>query len=221
MTRRLGFVAAMALLGGCSSDAPGLSGAAGVGQALKGAAARIGSSAAPADSMAFELTPDMIAQTGGNVIMVRVASKGITAPMVLAGRNADVLTFSGGGVVSLSMRDGVILATRGFGDDLMSARTPTLRQLTSGARSYQRSYELLDGLNRLQEYTAGCNVEPSGTEPVSLLGRIITTRVIAETCVIDAGRIDNRYWISPAGKVVQARQWISPSIGFIEILLPG
>lgn len=213
--------AALGLLGACSSDSPGLTGAQGFGQALQGMVARVGSGSAGTEAIAFDLTPQMIAETGGNVIMVRITSKGITAPMVLSGRNADVMTFSGGGVVSISMRDGVILATRGLGDDLMTARVPTLRQLTSGARSYQRSYELFNGVVQPQEEVASCNVAPAGPAQISVSGKSIASRIVDETCIISAGRIDNRYWLNAAGRVVRSQQWISPTVGFVEVLAPG
>jgi hypothetical protein len=223
MRNRIAAFAIAGLLGACSSESPGVTDTGVAGQVVGGLAgfAGLGRQAPAAETMAFDLTPQMLAETGGRVIMVRLANKGITAPMVLTGRNGGVSTFGGGGVVSLSLRDGVVLASRGFGDDLMTARVPTLHQLTTGPRSYRRSYELFDGFTRPQERQAQCNVVSAGQERLVIAGKSINARLVEETCLIDIGRIDNRYWVNGSGQIVRSRQWISPDLGYVEVLSPG
>lgn len=177
--------------------------------------------AAPPPPIPFDLTKDLIDATGGDVIMARVAARGLTVPMTLAGRNGDVSTFTAAGIVTLSMRSGVILATRGFGDDLMSAEVPAGAQLTRTGQSYQRVYHLFDGQNQILTLAAQCSTGVAGAERIRSGGRILATRIIAETCQSEARPIENRFWLAPSGRIVRARQWVSPDIGYVETLLPG
>lgn len=214
--RILTILALLGALTGCSSENPG-----GANGLLGGVLGQIGAGGPTQAPPVFELTPDLVAQTGGAVIMVDVPALGLVTPMTLAARNGPVSTYSAEGVLTLSLRDGVIVATRGFGDDLMAARPASLRQLSGAEGPYGRSYTQFDGLNRTVETTATCEAGTAGSETLLHAGRKVQTRLVAETCIIPLGRVDNRYWLGASGRILRSKQWISPDIGFIEILSPG
>ena len=101
------------------------------------------------------------------------------------------------------LRDGVILGTRGFGPDLMSAQAPSLATLRSGA-DHSRSYTLLDGTDTLRRETFACSLQRKGQS-------------LDETCTSPNRVIRNQFSFDSHGKVVNSRQWLGDSAGYAKI----
>ena len=215
---RAAMLAAIALgLAGCSSQGGGLGALGAPGQIARS----VMPAKAPVQVIPFDLTAPMISETNGNVLMAQFESRSLVTPMVLSGRNGEADTYSAAGIIALTLRDGIVLATRGFGDDMMSARIPTRAQVVAASAGHRRSYEFFDGLMQLSEVDAPCVLERGGTAQVVTGGKTVQTRIIAETCNSPFGRIDNSYWVTAGGKIVKSRQWISPGMGYVDLLQPG
>lgn len=108
------------------------------------------------------------------------------------------------------LREGMILGTRGFGPDLMSAHAPsaaTLRSMTD----HSRSYAVLDGTDTLQTETFACTAQPA---PAPAPAPALT---VDETCTSPQRVIRNQFSFGRSGKVVNSRQWLGPTAGYTII----
>jgi hypothetical protein len=92
------------------------------------------------------ITPDAIAATSEPLLFVELTETGQQVIMALTGRNGDVVTWSTADGQSISLQGGVLVATRGFGFDLMSAEVAgTVAALAGGRRDYERFVSYIAG----------------------------------------------------------------------------
>lgn len=148
---------------------------------------------------------------GPYLSMIRRAT-GVVTTLTPLDVDGSVVTWRSNSGAQLVTRDGVLIATRGFGADLMSADAPDVATLVRGTAGYGRSYHLLDGNDTPVRLVYSCTAA-AGSGP-AVAG---ATRHIVESCEGDAGRIKNDYWISSAGQVVKSQQFVSESAGYFEI----
>lgn len=152
------------------------------------------------------LTPEVRAQFGNAVLKIALLEDNDQASVLIeAGNNQDVATFFTPDGRSISLKQGVLVATRGLGFDLMSADVSSvLSSLGNGTRAV-RIHRYLDGEDQLVIHSFVCDYE----------GRI---RVV-ETCYGNGSSFENTYSMS-AGRILASRQWIGPQLGHI-ILEPS
>ena len=123
---------------------------------------------------------------------------------------------------SLALRNGVLIATRGLGGDILSASAQVADgrpgSVASGARRYQ-----IRGLdNQSRSLVMACSLQDLGTETVEIVELQYTTRHLQERCQGGAGFegsvVVNDYWIdSRSGRIWASRQWAGPTIGYLRI----
>jgi hypothetical protein len=120
-----------------------------------------------------------------------------------------VETWASAGGQSLSFRGGVLVATRGFGFDLMAAEAdPVLLALSgAGPASYRRRMVYLDGVNRQVFLTFGCRIEAAEAG-------------LREVCEGTRAAFANLYVMAPGGGILRSAQWAGPELGALAIL-PG
>lgn len=147
-------------------------------------------------------------------LYAELPSRGATATLVVEAVNGTVTTWRTADNVTLSFDDGVLVATRGLGFDLMGAGAEkTLAALAGGDPGpYRRQYRYLDGQNHAAYVTAGCTVQDRGAETVG--GRRLWRH--DEICESFHTAFTNTYWSDGGGWVLRSRQWIGPQIGYIE-----
>ncbi len=123
---------------------------------------------------------------------------------------------------TVTLRGGLVVATRGLGADLMSAEVPDIR---AARGQVVRDHYRLDGDARVRRQRFFCEVADGGPAGVTVTGIAYATRLLIETCredVGDAGEVGvetftNRYWIEPDGLIRQSRQYVSPAVGDLVI----
>lgn len=147
---------------------------------------------------------------GEPLLQITLPAQGARATLKRVGVNGDVETWQSGDGVSVSLRRGVVVATRGLGFDLMGADAgPTLAALSGGpAGPYRHQMRYLTGDNHSTYLSAGCTMAQAG-------GRH------EETCITHRGRFTNLYWLDSAGRILKSRQWIATEIGYLEIESAG
>lgn len=117
---------------------------------------------------------------------------------------------------TMTMREGVLIQTRGIGGDLysndvvVSARRPG--PLRGGARTLR--IRALD--NKVVPLLFDCELTDLGQELLEVVELKYQTRHLRESCVGEDGSFANDFWIDVgAGLVWQSRQWAGPEIGYI------
>ncbi|WP_159456826.1 YjbF family lipoprotein [Roseivivax jejudonensis] len=120
--------------------------------------------------------------------------------------------------VRISLRDGVAVATRGTGFDLMSADVEGSRRAALGAGAagyYPRFHTYLDGEDQIAFVTLQCRVTGRTAETLDLIGLGVATIRTDERCHLPDRSFDNAYWRRADGTVVKARQWIGDGAGYL------
>jgi hypothetical protein len=177
-------------------------------RALAGlSAADEGAAAAPdVDQMRAALTPAILARINVPVILAQVPSRNAVALLTKVGTNQGVDTFLSADGISISLRNGLIVATRGLGFDLMRADTEQpLAAITAPPQTILRAYDHLDGENHLISVIYECAYVKT------------SLRQTKETCSSPQQRFENVYQRNQAGKIMNSRQWVSHQIGWIIV----
>jgi len=121
---------------------------------------------------------------------------------------------------SLTLKHGMLTATRGFGEDLMSSEVDASLALVRGrkAGTVQRMQRYLDGENRTIVLETTCQITPGGTVRYQA-GELDRPAVkVQEACQAQATRFTNSYQVDAAtGRILQAQQWVSPMNGLAII----
>ncbi|PQO24186.1 hypothetical protein C2I36_03655 [Rhodobacteraceae bacterium WD3A24] len=177
------------------------------------------------------------AGTGGTAAPVALpegALEGVTDPVLLAvipardatatlgriGVNGNVETWSTTDNTTLALRDGILVATRNLGHDLMSVDASRTRALISAGRggAATRVHRRLGGDRATLVRRYRCVVRPGPAETLESLGQSRPTRRFEERCSGEGQEFVNIYWRERAGDFIwQSRQWAGPQTG--EIVL--
>lgn len=193
MRRALPLFAALALMAACGAQGPS-------GAEIRAA-----------------LTPEQLERAQAPVLLAEVPEAGLAATLVLAGSRDGVETWRTGDNQTLSFRDGVLVATRGLGDDLMSADVSgTLAALRGGAREgYPRLLTYLDGEDRTLFRAMICSMSAPESATVEGIGAVYATWLSVETCHTTGLSVTNRYWQDSDGTMRRATQWVGPGLGML------
>ena len=149
--------------------------------------------------------------TGGSATMVGIARRGSSSDPVIVWRGVNSET--------LTTRGGLLVATRGFGQDLMSSDLRALnRALGAGGGSFGRSHVVLQGNADAQTLSFECSLRVVGPETLTIVERSVRTTRYTEDCTGPAGRFSNEYWRDAGnGTLWQSRQWAGPSLGHLLV----
>ena len=210
---RMGVIAAVAVsLAGCGND-PAKNGlTATVGHSV---GAALTSTRGPAQPVV--VTRAMIRALKVPILMFGLPSRKARLAMATDGHNGDVVTWRAADGSTVSLRSGVVVATRGAGSDLMSAAVPSLAQLESGSGTVERRYYYLNGLDQSVALTFTCQLQDLGAESIDVVELRYTVHHVAETCSGDAPTFTNDYWIGPNHVMRKSKQWLGKTLGYAVI----
>ncbi|WP_417273504.1 YjbF family lipoprotein [Celeribacter halophilus] len=173
-------------------------------------ASRVLGGGAPQDEMTMEqlraiLTPEVVDQFGGSVLLVETVDKGTAAGFLPVAVNGSAITWmTQDGQASVSTQNGALIATRGFGFDLLSAEAPPAFKHGDMPSSQTRQFQHLDGENQVVTTRYTCDYSRGGSS-------------IQEHCHTVEHDFINTYKATKTGKVLHSRQWISPQIGYVVL----
>lgn len=206
-------LAAAAVLAGCSSSGQGVTNdISRIGQVLgqkSRAAPRTGEVALPTRA-ALDAAP-------APLIAMVVESPGAGALLGRIAMNRDVATYATADGVTVSLRDGVLVQTRGLGSDLMSAGVPTAGRLAAGG-SHNRVHHYVGPEDRIVPRSFDCRIADAGGERLTIAQLSYDTRIVAERCTgVDGDTFENRFWFDNRGKIRQSRQWVGQGVGFVRL----
>lgn len=142
-------------------------------------------------------------------IAVSMPSKALKFPMFPIEQDGGVTVWSAQDGAQLAIRGDMVIQSRGFGMDLMSAQVPTVAEILGGGAEHGRVYNTLDGADSPVQERFTCTVSPGETA-----GGPATAHHVQEDC-IGPRKIRNEFWIDSRGHVVQSRQWLSIGVGYV------
>ncbi|MDE2111685.1 MAG: YjbF family lipoprotein [Alphaproteobacteria bacterium] len=139
--------------------------------------------------------------------------------LILAGDTDGQLLWTSGAGAAISTRNGRIVRTAGFAQNLGGYESRGDTPGTDGMQTVRWQADFPD-LN-LYSVSITCQDRPAGNETIIILGKDIHTKRMDETCASDESRLgwafDNTYWLDPSSGVVwRSIQHIHPGFNTIE-----
>jgi hypothetical protein len=210
------------LVAGCSNDPTRID----YGQITQGVAAQLGVTSpfgrsAPAASQGIAAPAVILAQTNAPVTLAQPANGAAPFYMVGVRENGPWRTYATGTRQTLVLRQGLVTATRGLGQDLMASQVDeTLSLLRSGKPGKaRRVMQVLDGEDITRDLVLDCTLAVEGQvrTPAGLKGRTMT-----EDCAAGDFRFRNTYVVDASGMIIQSRQWLPTRLGplSLQVLRP-
>ncbi|MFU1478141.1 YjbF family lipoprotein [Roseovarius sp. C7] len=157
--------------------------------------------------------------TEERLILTALPSVEVTTVMQRIEENGPYATYATANRRSLTLRNGMVTATRGLGSDLMSSDVTEALRLVSARRAGQvtRTQRHLDGENLTVTTQARCTISP-GSQSQMAVGEIkATVTTVTESCASDERQFKNVYQVDGAGRVLGSKQWIGPDRGYLSI----
>ncbi|SFU18024.1 YjbF family lipoprotein [Sedimentitalea nanhaiensis] len=215
---RLRGLALLALLAACSggTDAPTLQ-----LQVIDAARASIAARSAPAPERP-PLTRAVLDTLDGAFLEITREREDLTAFLYPSlqrrdGSAGEIVVWRTETDETVTLRGGVLIATRGLGGDVLSTEV----QLGAGGlgpASGQRVLHVADKDNKQLTLPLACDVVDLGAATIEIIGWTLPTRHLQERCEGGGGTVVNDYWVDPGnGPIWQSRQWAGPHIGYLRL----
>ncbi len=150
-----------------------------------------------------------------DLLRISVISREATGIVFFAGSNGNKVTWISLEGVSFVFENGLLIGTRGFGDDLMGSDADAGQRSLAGGGNHIRTLDFLNGLSQIERRTYQCATVQTGREDITIVERTYTTSVFEETCTGSTGDFKNTYWRDANGVIWQSRQWISDGVGYL------
>ena len=154
----------------------------------------------------------------GAYLLVTAYGGASSSAMVPAGQNGNRITWISADNVTITVENGLIVATRGFPRDLMAAELRGVRQaIAAGRGTATRTHETLSDLDQISTELLQCSIVSDGTETIAILGKSAVTRKVRESCTGERVAFTNTYWLDGAGGILRSQQAVAPLTGFLQL----
>lgn len=161
---------------------------------------------APAPRTPEQMAAEALRVNPAPLILVGFESLGRTQVMAMTGQNGAMRTYMAPSKEALILRDGMVIGTRGLGNDLSVAEPQTealIRAGRSGSALRVMRYYSGDGLERPLSFDCTTGPGPAAG-------------VILESCEGHGARFQNSF-MPQGGHLPVSRQWLGPKLGYITI----
>ena len=163
-------------------------------------------------SSAFPNSKKWLEQFKQPIILTSSTDKKNQATLVSLGNNEERLTWVSSDGISLSYDDGVLIATRGYSQDLLSLRYKKPKKIFSSSYlEYDKTHRYLNGENRYNEIHFKCTGKKMALRSIEIVEYTLMVDRYVETCVSAKHKYINEYdLLSGTTVVMKSKQWISP-----------
>ncbi|WP_299047642.1 YjbF family lipoprotein [uncultured Tateyamaria sp.] len=173
------------------------------------------------------ITREVIDSLTVPALEVTVENRNSTAFLVPFSERRDsgpgvVRTWRTGNDVQITLRDGVIAATRGIAFDVGSVDADAAVQAiqTRSPISGKHTLYVKNGDNGIDEIALECEMRTVGHDDLVIVGRSFPVVHLQENCTGWKGVVAFDYWIDRRDATVwQSRQWSGPDLGYIRTRL--
>lgn len=157
----------------------------------------------------------------GPIVLAQMEKTGLLTALGEIGRNAGMRSFVTPNQQSLMLRQGLLVGTRGLGNDLMSADPGAAAALVTGRAGgrAERVWRYLDGEGIERPLPMSCTIARGPAKRFSFAGNAYDTVQMDESCAGQGAAIANSYWVTGDGTIALSRQWIGPALGYVTIQL--
>ncbi len=147
------------------------------------------------------------------IILISSLDKKNQATLVALGNNKEKLTWVSSDGISLTFDQGVLIATRGYSQDLLALKyLSPVNLFKSKNIKYKKVHRYLSSDNKYNDIDFQCLGKRGKSKPVLFLEYNITLDKFVEDCVSDQHSYKNEYdLLSGTSVVIKSKQWISPT----------
>lgn len=143
-------------------------------------------------------------------------SRKVKFPVVPISQTGEVTVWAAADGAQVALRDGVMIWTRGYGMDLMSADAPSVGALAKAGGQHGRVYHWLDGTDQPVHKSYTCSVKQVPYDRGAVGDRHFVESCTATGATVSAP-VQNDFIINRAGRIIEARQWVSPMVGVLYL----
>lgn len=218
-------LAALSMVAGCGNDRNTAEGRQAIAMAFQQVRAKLapgkGNGAKPAAPDPEKLALSAMKTVKGSILIAQIESSGTVSALGEIGSNRGLRTYATPNEQSLTLKDGILVATRGLGNDLMSSDADAAIRLirSRSAGSAKRTYRYLDGESIERPLPMDCVTATAAPQEIVFAGSRHSTLSVGEACTYGTLKVTNAYWVTGDGTVVLSRQWIGPGLGYVTIQL--
>ena len=170
----------------------------------------------------IDIPAETLASWPEPLISAAVENTRTSAALGRIARNGADETYASHTGNQITLRGGLVVATRGLGADLMSAAVPSRAAIASGRGTHTRAWQWLDGLDQVVSVTMTCTLGTGPGDTVVLSGRSWPTRLVTEACTGPGGaQAVNLYWVDQGGVARRSRQWLGQDAGYLLLFDPN
>ncbi|MDQ2090542.1 YjbF family lipoprotein [Marimonas arenosa] len=218
---RLAALAAVAALAGCGNETDQGLVYKSVLQGLSQNSGQTMSAMAPEQTAAA--VQASLAQTDLPLALAVVEKRQATAILANIETNGAYRTWGTSDRRTVTTAQGLVTATRGLGNDIMSSSVSQVAALVTGrkAGTGRRVMRYLDGENHTVEIASDCRIARGGQKRVSsgTIQNVLVTEM-SEICSMSGGKsFSNSYLVDGRGRVLASRQWLGEANGYIALQL--
>ena len=163
-------------------------------------------------SSAFPDTKKWLEKFTQPIILTSSTDKKNQATLVALGNNAERLTWVSSDGISLSYDNGVLIATRGYSQDLLSLDYEKPKKIfSSNYIKYNKTHRYLNAENRYNDLQFKCTGTKKKPQSIEIVEYTLLVDRYVETCFNARHEYSNEYdLLSGSTVVVRSKQWISP-----------
>lgn len=166
----------------------------------------------------LSVTQEQLLSTRGQFLRVNIRELERWDTMVQAGENGARTTWIDSARISLTLEEGIVVATRGLRRDLMGAETrATAQAIRAGGGTAVRTHDFLDDQDQIVTMVLNCEIASQGADAITRLGETINATRYEEQCVSDDLTLTNLYWVNNTRGIVRSLQAVSPDAGYVQV----
>ena len=167
----------------------------------------------PSKSSVQKKTNQWLSKFEQPIILISSVDERTQATLVALGNNEEKLTWVSADGISLTYDQGILIATRGYSQDLLSLKYLNPTDLFKSKNiEYKKVHRYLTGENKYDDIIFKCFGKKEKLKPVLFLEYKITLDKFVEDCVSNQYSYKNEYdLLSGTSIVIKSKQWISPS----------
>ncbi len=174
-----------------------------------------------------QLTPELIAGLTVSSLEVFIENTGATAFLVPLSNRRDggpgaLRTWRTGDNSQVTLRQGVLVNTRGIGGDLGSTQANAAVRAIQSRSPISGPHTLFftNGDNGTTRVDLSCEMRAIGNETIEIVQRKFNVLHLQENCSGTRENITYDYWVDRRDSTVwQTRQWAGPGIGYVRTRL--
>ena len=175
--------------------------------------AKTSRSAPPQQGLSPQVIQQVLAATPNSVILFTLEKTNGQVPIIQIERNLAYRTYATGARQTVTVKNGMVTATRGLGGDLMSAEIDqTLNVISSRSSGLtKRTMRFLSGDDQTIELNFDCVVSVQNGQG-GLQG-------MREDCRAGKTTFVNTYAVDSNGRIRASRQWVGDFTGYVSLAL--